>query len=117
MVKERPGVLRYDLVVRGMRRPEAHQQVTLIYRAMHALVREILERHTAQHTLAPGVTVDTLCHYTVAAIDGVILQHIVFADDAQTVASLQLILRHIQSLLVTSNNAGLSLPVESVQEI
>lgn len=103
MVKDRPGMLRYDLAVRGMRDAKVHQQVTVIYGALHTLVREILQQHTeAGHRLASGLTVEILCYYLVAAIDGVILQHLIFRDDTKTIGSLQLILQHAKSMLVVS---------------
>jgi AcrR family transcriptional regulator len=117
MVKQRPGVLRYDLVVRGMRNPDAHQQAARIYRALYSLVGEILDRHTASgNALRPDVTRDVLEHYLVAAIDGVILQHLVFGDDEKTRGCLQLILQHTKMLLMTGTTADIPLR-ESTNEI
>ncbi|MDX1933803.1 MAG: TetR/AcrR family transcriptional regulator [Capsulimonadales bacterium] len=100
IVRKRPGVLRYDLLVRGMRDPLAHQQVLAIYDALHGLIGEILQRHTdTGRALRPGLTMDRLRNFLVAGIDGVILQHLVYGDEEKTVGTLKLIHEQARYLL------------------
>ena len=100
MVRERPGVLRYDLVVRGMRDPVAQTQVTAIYDSLYQVVLEILERHISDgHTLAPGMSIAVLAHYLLASVDGVVLLHLIYGDDMKTSGSFALIVAQVHQLL------------------
>lgn len=100
LVQERPGALRYDLVVRGLRDQTAREEARAIYAAYRRLIEEILEQHRlAGGTLAGGVTTQTFATYVVAAVDGVILQHLITGDDDATRESLALIRRHALSLM------------------
>ena len=117
MVRERPGVLRFDLVVRGMRDAQAHGQVTTIYDALHDLMRELLERHIANgQALAPGSSVPILTHFLVSAVDGVILQHLIYNDTEKTIGTLNLILRQAKSLLRVEQDSMIHDPIQAAKQ-
>lgn len=100
LVHERPGILRYDLVVRGFRDETARQEVTTIYASYQALTEELISWNVREGgRLAPGLTVKSLAHYMLAAVDGVLLQHVVTKDDATARTALDLISRHALALL------------------
>ncbi len=103
IARERPGMLRYDLVLRALRHEGARAEAQAVYATYRGMVEELVERHKAGGgTLAPGVTGATLAHYAVTAVDGILLQHLITGDDAATKSSLDLVRRHALSLL----NAG-----------
>jgi len=105
IARDRPGVLRYDLVLRGLRDPAARAEVGTVYATYRRLVEELAERRLAAGgALAPGVTPGALAHYVVAAVDGVLLQHLVLRDDEAARASLDMIREHALALL--SGSAG-----------
>lgn len=100
LVKERPGILRYDLLVRGFRDETARQDVNAIYASYRALTEELIEWNLREGgALAPGLTVGGLAHYLLAAVDGVLLQHVLTGDDAAARDALALVLRHVLELL------------------
>ncbi|HVK03263.1 MAG TPA: TetR/AcrR family transcriptional regulator [Armatimonadaceae bacterium] len=103
LVRERPGILRYDLIVRGFREPSATEEAKAIYATYLGLAQEILESHiSAGGKLAPGMTVKSLAHYIVTALDGAILHHTLTGDDAAAEQTMELILEHALALM----NAG-----------
>nr|CAA9222890.1 hypothetical protein AVDCRST_MAG63-587 [uncultured Armatimonadetes bacterium] len=100
LAQERPGILRYHLAVRSFQDPEAKRQAAGIYAAYRRLVEEVAERHLAEGgALAPGVTPAGLAHYVVTAVDGILLQHLVTADEGAARSSLDILRRHALSLL------------------
>ncbi len=101
-VQEQPGALRYDLVVRGFRDETARQDVLAIYSSYRLLVEGLIERHLREGgTLAPGMTVASITHYMLCAIDGVLLQHVLTGDSAAATTALAMIQNHALSLLNT----------------
>lgn len=100
LIQERVGVLRYDLVVRGLRDQEARREASGIYSAFRGLVEEIVDRHLcAGGTLASGVTRESLAHYVIAAVDGVSLQYLITGDADAAVGGLVLIRRQTLALM------------------
>jgi len=100
LVKERPGILRFDLVVRGFRDDTARREVLAIYATYKELMRHLVERHLCEGgQLASGLTAATVAHYLVAAIDGVLLQHVLTGDDDTARDALNLICSHALGLL------------------
>lgn len=100
LVRERPGVLRYDLAVRGFRDDEARHEVRTIYAVYNRLTEEILERHRAAGgALTPGLTVPSLARHIVAVVDGVVLQYAITGDEEAARLSLDLILNHALCLM------------------
>jgi AcrR family transcriptional regulator len=100
LVRERQGVLRYDLVVRGLRDATARTEVAHLYAGFRELMMQILHRHQEEGGLLPtSVSPEHLAYWLVASVDGVILQHTVIQDDAATRVSLNLLLNHCLSLL------------------
>lgn len=109
MVRERAGVLRYDLAVRGMRDAAARQGANALYGAFRTLAEEVVALHLRSGgTLAPGVTVPLLSHYLVATVDGVILQHKLNGDDALAMASLNLIKQNALEIMGSRHLSPLS---------
>jgi AcrR family transcriptional regulator len=107
LIQERTGVLRYDLVVRGLRDDEARREASGIYASYRAVVEEILERHLcAGGTLAPGMTRENLAHYVIAAIDGVVLQYLITGNAAATVTGLALIRQQTLTLMGAGGAEG-----------
>jgi AcrR family transcriptional regulator len=100
IAKERPGILRYDLVCRAFRDEDARRQADALYTAYRRLVEAVVERHLVEGgTLAPGVTPPDLGYYVVSAVDGILLQHLVTGNDEAAWNSLDLVRRHALSLL------------------
>ncbi len=97
---ERRGVLRYDMVVRGMRDPEARQEAAGIYAVYRRVTEEIARKHIAGGgTLAPGLTIEAWAHYVVAAVDGVMIQFAVTSDEETTRRGLAMLQQHALALL------------------
>jgi AcrR family transcriptional regulator len=97
---ERPGVVRYDLAVRGLRDTEARKDANALYSLLRRMVEEILERHCASGgTLAEGITAPELAFYVVGAVDGIVLQHTLTGDDDSTKRSLELVRQHSLTLM------------------
>jgi Transcriptional regulator len=100
MVRERFGILRYDLTVRGFRDRSAQQEAQAVYKGYQRLAEEIVTRHVASGgTLAPGITAPALAHYLVSGLDGVILRHALDEDDEAARRSFDLILDHALRLM------------------
>ena len=100
IVRERPGIVRYDLIVRGLRIESAKREAQTLYSAFRRLMEDILERHIREGgVLPPHLTVTNLAHYVISAVDGIVLQHTLFGDDAVTQSSLQLIMQNALSLM------------------
>ena len=105
MVRERPGILRYEIVVRGFHDETARQNAIALYDVFRNLVQEILERHLASGgTLAGGWTTADLAGYIVAVCDGVVLQHSLTKDGSAARRGLALILTHILGLMGYQTN-------------
>jgi AcrR family transcriptional regulator len=100
LIQERTGVLRYDLVVRGLRDDEARREASAIYDSYRGLVEEILKRHLgAGGVLAPGMTCENLAHYVIAALDGMVLQYLITGNAAATITGLGLIRQQTLALM------------------
>jgi AcrR family transcriptional regulator len=100
IVLERPGVLRYDVAVRGLRDENARRDAASIYSLLYRMVEEIVGMHLASGgTLTEDVTPHQLAYYVVAAVDGVILHHTIFADDAIAKWSIERILQHALTMM------------------
>lgn len=103
VVRQRPGVLRYDLVVRGFRDTEVHDEVVAIYTLYRRLTEEILQRHVTEGGRLPeGTTVAALAQHIVAVVDGVVLQYAITRDEAAAQFSLGLIARQTLELMGTT---------------
>jgi AcrR family transcriptional regulator len=97
---ERPGVVRYDLAVRGLRDTEARQDANALYSLLRRIVEGILHQHCeAGGTLAEGITASDLAFYVVGAVDGIVLQHTLTGDDESTKRSLELVRQHSLTLM------------------
>jgi AcrR family transcriptional regulator len=104
LVREQPGILRYDVVVRGFRDETAHAEAVEIYGVYRRLTRGILDRHLAEGgTLSPGLTTESLAIYINSLIDGVIVQFTVLRDESLAKLSLSLILTHALQLMEIGN--------------
>lgn len=100
LVKDRPGILRYDLIVRGFRDEAARSEAIAIYESYRTLTEELIDWNLREGgALAPGLTVSGLAHYMLAAVDGVLLQHVLTEDDAAAERALGIIARHSLALL------------------
>lgn len=100
LVHTRPGVLRFDLAVRGFRDPEARQEAESVYANYRRFVREIIEHHVAVGgTLDADLTPETLANYIVSAIDGIVLHHTLSGDEAAAKRNLSLVRRQVFELM------------------
>ena len=100
LMLERPGVLRFDLVVRGFRDPDSKSEAVSVYRTYQLFVCELIEWHTRTGgTLAPGLSANELVEYIVAVVDGVQLHHTLFGDDRAAERSLNRVQAHVWQLL------------------
>ncbi len=76
LVRDQPGILRYDLAVRGFRDEAARRDAIAMYETYQAITREIFHRHLREGgTLPAHVEINTIAHYLVAALDGIVLQY------------------------------------------
>jgi AcrR family transcriptional regulator len=106
LVMELPDMLRYDLVVRGFREKKDNQCAQEMYASYRFLEATILQRHLREGgTLRAGATVESVACYVVAAIDGTILQHLIFNQVEATEGILQIILDHTLSLMEIESKA------------
>ena len=101
IITERPGVLRYDLVLRALRDPAARRTANEVYAAYRRLVEDLVEQHVAGGgALTDGMTPPRIGHYAVAAVDGILLQYLVSEDHVAARDSLDLVRRHTLSFLI-----------------
>jgi AcrR family transcriptional regulator len=107
-VRERRGVLRYDLMLRALRDTGARCEAAGVYATYRRLVEQIVERHrqsgsgdeAAGPPLAAGTpAASAIAHYVVAAVDGILLQHLITGDEAAARGSLEMVRAHALSLL------------------
>lgn len=97
---QRRGVLRFDLVVRGFRDPDANQEAQRVYETYRRFVQEIIEKHLAEGgSLASGLTAHTLADYLVTIMDGVVLHHTLSSDDAVAERNLGMVQSQILQLM------------------
>lgn len=95
IMRERPGVLRYDVTVRGFRDPAARKDALEIYEGYRRLMLGIVERHLADGgRLATGLDAAALAAYTLSTLDGIVLRYTLTGDDAAARVSLELSKRH-----------------------
>ncbi len=100
LVKGRFGIFRYDLATRGLRDPNARREANAIYNAFRELITETVARHYGDIAVLPGgVSVADFAHYVVAAVDGIVLQHVLSGDDVVAKRSLGLLQDHALGLL------------------
>ncbi len=95
IVREHTSILRYDLVIRGFRDPDARRSADTIYGNYRRIAQRILESHLADGgTLRGGLSPVTLAHFLVGASDGIILQYLVTGDTDQAQESLSYLYGH-----------------------
>ena len=93
LVREQPGRLRFDLVVRGFRNAEARETALGIWNVLENVTCVILERHVKEGgTLAGDLTPELLATHLVSVMDGVILRFALSRDESCARMSLSLIL-------------------------
>lgn len=135
LMQERPGILRFDLAVRGFRDPSALAEVRQVYHAYEQIVLDLIARDYAatagSEERTPetgGISHDRTEHlesvgrYMVAAVDGIVLQHTLNADDAKAQSALSLIRRHVLALIAEPTPAhreatGRPLPAATVNAL
>lgn len=95
IVRDQPGILRYDLAVRGFRDESARRESAEIHATLHAMTQRMLSVHAGGKEVLPsGVSISDLSYYLLSAVDGVILNYFVTRDSEATLASLDLIRLH-----------------------
>jgi AcrR family transcriptional regulator len=100
MVQEGPGILRYDLIIRGFRDEAARKDVLAIYASYRSVAEDLVERHLREGgTLTSGVTSSDFANYLMTAIDGVLLQHVLTGDAMAAQRALAMVMSHALSLL------------------
>lgn len=100
LLKERPGVLRFDLAVRGFRDPAARVEVQGVYSAYRSLIIEMIVQHCPKvEQSGHDQTAERIAHYMMCAVDGTVLQHTITGDDASAMSALTMIREHVQTLL------------------
>jgi AcrR family transcriptional regulator len=110
-VRERRGVLRYDLMLRALRDGNARREVAEVYATYRGLVEQIVERHRrgSHNDFSSGdsnvPSAPTIAHYVVAAVDGILLQHLISGDESAARRSLELVHAHALSLLGPGRSA------------
>lgn len=106
VVRNNPGILRYDLVIRGFRDDGARIEAQQFYTSYVAFSESLFQAHLAQgKTLSPEVSITTLARYLTCAIDGVILHYMTFHDETAAHESLSLIRDHILRLVNSNTEA------------
>lgn len=103
------GVLRFDLVVRGFRDPEAKKEAMNVYGTYRRFVQEIIEKHVSEGgVLPPNLTAQTMADYTITLVDGVILHHRLSGDDAAAERNLNMVRTQLFQLIgVPLEHAGI----------
>jgi AcrR family transcriptional regulator len=100
MVRTRPGVLRFDLAVRGFRDDEARREADSVYSGYRSFVCEIIRAHVdSGGILQRELTSESLADYIVATVDGIVLHHTLFGDDAAAERNFNLVKRHVLELM------------------
>ncbi|MBC8135572.1 MAG: TetR/AcrR family transcriptional regulator [Fibrella sp.] len=104
---QRRGILRFDLVVRAFRDPDANQEALNFYEIYRRFVQEIIERHLDEGgSLAPGLTARTLADYLITVVDGVVLHHTLSGDDAAAERNLNMVQSQVLQLMGMSPEAA-----------
>ena len=107
LMRQGRGVLRFDLVVRAFRDPDANQEARNVYGAYRCFVQEIIEAHVAGGgKLAAGLTAETLADYLVTMIDGVVLHHRLSGDDAAAERNLDMVRVQVFQLMGLPHEAA-----------
>ncbi len=107
LMLQRRGVLRFDLVVRAFRDPDANHEASSVYTKYRYFVEEILEAHLAEGgTLSSGLTAQTLADYLVTVVDGVVLHHTLSGDDAVAERNLNMVQSQVLQLMGTPRDAA-----------
>lgn len=92
IVRDQPGILRYDLAVRGFRDEGARAEAADIFATLHRMTQAMLVAHLPEERQnGLRVPVSDLSHYLLSAVDGVILNYFVTRDSDATLASLEII--------------------------
>lgn len=101
VVRDQPGVLRFDLAVRGFRDETARRQAQEMFRNNLLMAEHMVACQLASSgaLLPEGVTVTQIAHYFVSAVDGLLLNYCITRDEAATLAGLDLIREHALLLL------------------
>jgi len=100
IMRERPGVLRYDVTVRGFRDPAARDDALEIYDGYRRLMTGIVERHLSEGgRLASGFDSAALTGYMLATLDGIVLQYTLTGNDAAARVSLEVSKRHALDIM------------------
>ncbi|MBC7805555.1 MAG: TetR/AcrR family transcriptional regulator [Akkermansiaceae bacterium] len=106
----RPGVLRFDLVVRAFRDSDAKQEALSVYGTYRGFIEEIIEKHLAEGgRLASGLTAQTLADYMVTVVDGVILHHTLSGDDAAAERNLDMVRNQVLQLMGMPSEAAIGM--------
>jgi AcrR family transcriptional regulator len=103
----RPGVLRFDLVVRGFRDQDAKQEALRVYGGYRRFIQEIVERHLDEGgSLTSGLTAAELADYLITVVDGVVLHHTLSGDDAAAERNLNMVRSQVLQLMGVPQEAG-----------
>lgn len=100
LMASRPGILRFDLAVRGFRDADARREAAAVYGAYRGFVREIVEWHVRDGgAIRDGLASDELAHYVVCMVDGILLHHTLDGDDRAARRNLSSMGRQIFEML------------------
>lgn len=110
IVRERPGILRFDLVVRALRDESAREEVLQLYEGFRRILFAIFKRRE-QEGISWSATMNPehLAHFVVASVDGIVLHHAVTGDDEAARVSLTLLLQYTLSQLGVENPEGFTI--------
>ncbi len=103
-VRDLPGVLRFDLAVRGFRDPVARQQSAWLLTELHRLTVEMLRGFApADPDQCPTGLFEPIAHFLVASLDGITLHYLMTRDAAVAVRNMELLRRQVLVLYRESN--------------
>lgn len=101
VVRNQPGLLRFDLAVRGFRDETARRQSEEMLQKNVAMAEQMIRCQLASNgrSLPESYTVLQVAHFFVSAVDGLLLNYCITRDEAATLAGLDLIREHALLLL------------------
>ncbi len=92
IVRDQPGILRFDLAVRGFRDSAARAKSALLLDELNRMTVELLEAYGAPQEArpAPGFY-DPIAHFLVSSLDGITLSYLISRDADKALRAMELL--------------------------
>ena len=101
LVRDQPGLLRFDLAVRGFRDETARCQAEEMFQNNLLMAEQMIHCQLVVTgvVLSGDLTATRIAHYFVSAVDGLLLNYCITRDESSTLIGLDMIREHALSLL------------------